>query len=138
MYVSTLKILIVEDDFLSRSFLSKMLSEYGEIDIAIDGVEAVDAVKRACDAAAPYDIIFLDIMMPRKDGQTTLREIREYEESSGKSALENCKIIMTTAMGDAKNVMGAFGSQCDAYITKPFSKQTIDEQLRKLVPETFK
>ncbi len=133
-----LKILIVEDDFLSRSFLSKMVKEYGEVEIAIDGVEAVDAVKLAYGANAPYRIIFLDIMMPRKDGQTALREIREFEESAGISALDNCKVVMTTALGDAKNVMGAFGSQCDAYVTKPFSKKAIDDQFRKLVPELFK
>ena len=133
-----LKILIVEDDFLSRSFLTKMVKEYGDVEIAIDGVEAVEAVKRAHEAKAPYTIIFLDIMMPRKDGQTALREIRELEEKAGMSALENCKVVMTTALGDAKNVMGAFGSQCDAYLTKPFSKKSIDDQFRKLIPDFFK
>lgn len=130
-----LKILIVEDDFLSRSFLTKMVSAYGEIEVAVDGIEAVEAVKRSYESNQPYNIIFLDIMMPRKDGQEALKEIRAFEESSGVSALATCKVIMTTALGDAKNVMSAFGAQCDAYITKPFSAKAIEEQVRKLAPE---
>lgn len=132
-----IKILVVEDDFLSRSLLSKMVSEYGEVEVAVDGIEAVDAVKRSYEGGAAYDLIFLDIMMPRKDGLAALREIREYEEASGISALEICKVVMTTALGDAKNVMTAFGSQCDGYITKPFSKKVIDDQIRKILPGLF-
>jgi two-component system, chemotaxis family, chemotaxis protein CheY len=129
-----LRILVVEDDFLSRSLLTKIVSEYGEVEVAADGIEAVEAVKRSYGSGMPYELIFLDIMMPRKDGQTALREIRAFEESSGVSAPDTCKIIMTTALGDAKNVMGAFGSQCEAYVVKPFSKKAIDEQVRNLFP----
>jgi two-component system chemotaxis response regulator CheY len=133
--MGNLRILVVEDDFLSRSLLSKIVTEYGEIEVAVDGVEAVNAVKRAYAAGKPYDLIFLDIMLPRKDGQTALREIRSFEESSGIFAPDTCKVIMTTALSDAKNVMGAFGAQCEAYIAKPFSKHAIDAELRKILPE---
>ena len=135
--MGTLKILVVEDDFLSRNYLSKLVAEYGEIEVAVDGVEAIDAVKRSYAEGRPYDLIFLDIMMPRKDGQVALKEIRAYEETAGVSALETCKIVMTTALGDAKNVMSAFGSLCDAYVTKPFSKNAIDDEVKKIIPELF-
>jgi two-component system, chemotaxis family, chemotaxis protein CheY len=130
-----LRILVVEDDFLSRSFLTKMVSEFGEVEVAVDGVEAVEAVKLSYEAGAPYDLIFLDIMMPRKDGQTALKEIRAFEESLSISMPSVCKVVMTSALGDAKNVMDAFNSQCEAYLTKPFSKKAIDEQVHKLIAE---
>lgn len=133
--MGNLRILIVEDDFLSRSFLSKIVSAYGEVDVAVDGVEAVEAVKRSYEASHPYGLIFLDIMMPRKDGQEALKDIRAYEETAGVAASDICKVIMTTALGDAKNVMKAFGSQCDAYITKPFAVKAIQEQISKLFPD---
>lgn len=133
-----MKILVVEDDFLSRSLLTKIVSDYGTTEVAVDGIEAVEAVRRSYELKKPYDLIFLDIMMPRLDGQAALKEIRALEESLGISAMETSKVVMTTALGDAKNVMAAFGSQCEAYITKPFSKKSIDEQVRKLMPEFFK
>lgn len=132
--MAELRILVVEDDFLSRSLLSKIVAEYGTVDVAVDGKEAVDAVMRAYAAGAPYHLIFLDIMLPKKDGQTALREIRSFEESSGVMAPDACKVIMTTALSDAKNVMGAFGAQCEAYITKPFSKHSIEVELRRILP----
>jgi two-component system, chemotaxis family, chemotaxis protein CheY len=132
--VGTLKILIVEDDFLNRNYLSRIVSKYGDVDVAVDGTEAVEAVRRSYESGMPYDLLFLDIMLPQKDGLTALHEIRAIEESLGVLASDTCKAIMTTALGDAKNVMRAFGSQCEAYITKPFSKESIDEQIRKLIP----
>jgi two-component system chemotaxis response regulator CheY len=112
-----------------------MVADYGDIDQAVDGVEAVAAVERAYMARAPYDLIFLDIMLPRKDGQAALREIRDFELKRGIPAPDVCKVVMTTALSDAKNVMGAFGAPCEGYITKPFSKPQIDAQIRKIYPD---
>ena len=63
-----LKILIAEDDLISRKFLSKFLSQYGECDIVVDGLEAIDAYMLAMREKKPYDLICLDIMMPKLDG----------------------------------------------------------------------
>jgi len=131
-HVDKIKILVVEDDFLGRSLLGKMVARYGHVDAAVDGVEAVEAVKRSYETGQPYDLVFLDIMLPKKDGQAALKEIRAWEESRGIQAPYVCKVVMTTALSDARNVMSAFGSQCEGYVTKPFSKQAIDDQIRKL------
>lgn len=60
-----MKILIVEDDMVSRKFLSKCLSKYGEVDSVIDGIEALDAYLLSIKDNKPYDLISLDIMSPR-------------------------------------------------------------------------
>lgn len=134
--MAKIKILVVEDDFLGRSLLTRMIAEYGQVDVAVDGKEAVEAAKRAYETKAPYDLIFLDIMLPKMDGQEVLKSLRSFEEARGIYAPDVCKVVMTTALSDAKSVMSAFGSQCEGYVTKPFSKQAIDEQIRKLVPRT--
>ncbi len=131
-----LKILVVEDDFLSRSLLASIVADFGEVSVAVDGLEAVESVKASYAEGKPFDLVFLDIMMPRKDGQAALREIREFEEASGIFAPDVCKVVMTTALGDAKNVMGAFRSQCEGYIMKPFSKKAIGDLLHKLLPDS--
>ena len=71
-------------------------------------------------------------MLPLKDGQEVLRELRAYEHERGLVASDCAKVIMTTALSDARNVMEAFKSQCEAYIPKPYSKAKIDEAVRGL------
>lgn len=127
-----MKTLIVEDDFTSRLLLQELLKGYGTVHLAADGKEAVAASKAALDSDTPYDLICLDIMMPGMDGQAALQEIRDYEESKGIFSTDGMKVIMVTALGDLKNVGTAFYSLCDAYLTKPLSRQKLDEELKKL------
>ncbi len=60
-----MRILIAEDDFASRKFMLKFLSKFGECDVTVDGMEAVDAYLMALDAETPYDLVCLDIMNRR-------------------------------------------------------------------------
>ena len=76
----TMKILIIEDDFASRKILASILSSYGKCDLAVDGIEGLKAVSQAYRNNEPYDFICLDIMMPKLDGQETLKIIREMEK----------------------------------------------------------
>lgn len=112
--------------------MQKFLSPYGVCDLAVDGEEAVEAFTLAMKEEEPYDLICLDIMMPKKDGQTVLKEIREIEERHNITGLDGVKIIMTTALNDSKNILEAFKSQCEAYIPKPISKQKLLEEMRAL------
>jgi len=120
-----MRILIVEDDFVSRLLLQKMLTSYGMCEIAVDGQEAVDAFKMALEEKNPYDFICLDIMMPGMDGREALKQIRSIEKEKGIGGFDHAKIIMTTALKDTDNVMGSFKDQCDGYIVKPIDKQKL-------------
>ena len=127
-----LKILIVEDEFLSRQLLQSYLEGRAQCDVAVDGVEAVRAVELSYESGKPYDLVFLDIMLPTKDGQTALKEIRAYESSRGIQGGQTCKIVMMTALSDAKTVMESFKNQCEGYVTKPYSKQKLEAAIREL------
>jgi two-component system chemotaxis response regulator CheY len=127
-----LKILIAEDDLTSCFLLQKLLQDCGSSHVAINGKEAVEAVRIALEANEPYDLICLDVMMPEMDGQAALREIRGQEEARGITSSSGSKIIMTTALDDLKNVSTAYGSLCDAYLVKPIDKGRLMEELRKL------
>lgn len=76
-----MKILIVEDDLVSRNFLSKILENYGECDQVIDGMETIDDFLMALKDKEPYQLICLDIMMPKVDGVKALREISNHEKA---------------------------------------------------------
>ncbi len=127
-----LKMLVVEDEFLSRQHLMSIVAEFGSVDVAVDGVEALRALELSYEAGAPYDLIFLDIMLPNMDGQEALRKMRAYEEARGVLASSGVKIVMATALSDSRSVMEAFKGQCEAYITKPYTRQKIRDELKKL------
>ncbi len=126
-----MKILIVEDEFVSRTKLKYLMDEYGNCDIAVDGTEAVEAFKIAADAKKPYDLICLDIKLPGKDGHQTLEEIRSIEEEMGISLNNPVKVFMTTAMGDIENVSKSYQGLCDEYLQKPIEKKNLDEMVTK-------
>ena len=114
-----MKVLIVEDDFTSRSVLLNILRPLADCDVAVNGEEALTAFRIAVQNKAPYDLILLDIMMPEKDGQQVLKEIRQIEEKNGILGLDGAKIIMITALSDSENIMTSFRYQCEAYLVKP-------------------
>jgi CheY-like chemotaxis protein/HPt (histidine-containing phosphotransfer) domain-containing protein len=129
---SGLKILIAEDDFTCRKLLQSFLSDYGDCFVAINGREAVDAVKDSLEEGRPYDMICLDIMMPEVDGHEALESIRRIESEHGIMGLDGVKVIITSALDDSTNVVGAFKTGCEAYIVKPISKRNLLDEMEKL------
>lgn len=127
-----MKILIAEDDFASRLFMKKFLSKYGECDVAIDGIEAIDAYLNSINHEENYDLICLDIMMPRLDGMKVLKSIREIEKQNAVEADKKVKIIMTTALNDKETVLSAYESDCEAYAWKPIETDKFILVMKKL------
>ena len=134
-----MKTLIAEDDFVSRLVMQKIFEAYGPYQLAENGQEAVEAVRVSLRMRKPFDLICLDIMMPKMDGQEALKQIRELEEEHKPPLDHRAKIIMTTALADRDNVIQAGQHHCDAYLVKPLSKTKLLDELRKLdlvAPET--
>ena len=127
-----MKTLIAEDDFVSRLLLQKLMKNYGPVCIAVNGKEAVEAVRKALDTAEPFDLICLDIMMPEMSGQEALKEIRRLEAAAGIPESNRAKIMMTAALADQNNVMDAIRLGCDSYVTKPIQKAKLLEELCRL------
>ena len=123
--------LIVEDDFTSRVLLHDILMVYGPVHIAVNGREAVTAVRNAIQEGRPYELICLDIMMPEMDGYQALHEIRALEQAGKVSYANSARIIMTTALGESRNVIQAFNQSCDAYLLKPIDKAKLLDHLRE-------
>ena len=114
-----MKTLIVEDDFTARLTLQTFLAGYGDCHIAVNGKEAVDACRMAIEDGSRYDLVCMDILLPEMDGQAAVREIRRIEEEHGLFPDRSAKIIMTTALGEMKDVIQSFKDLCDAYLVKP-------------------
>ena len=121
-----MKILIAEDDFTSRLLLLTLLKNYGPLDIAVNGKEAVEAARVALEAGKPYDLICLDIMMPEMDGLTLAREVKADPRLSG------IPLVLLTSIpphvGDAVN-----GDEFAACLTKPLRQAALLEALTTVV-----
>ncbi len=128
-----MRILIVEDEFSSRKVLEKFLDGYGQCDVVGDGDEAVESFVAAWEEKDPYDLVLMDIMMPKLDGQKALQQIRDFERTQGILGFDEAKVIMVTALDDPKNVVEAFyEGGANAYLVKPIEKENLDAELRTL------
>lgn len=129
-----MKILIVEDEFISRTLLQEMLSPFGDCDVVTNGAEAMKALEQSfCASGTRYDLVCLDIMLPQLSGHEVLREMRRIEREKEIHGPEVAKVIMVTALDDTKNIMTAMvEGQCAAYLTKPISRTNLLEQLHHL------
>lgn len=127
-----MRILVVEDDHVSRKLISRIMQEYGEVESAVDGSEALGKFNIAHRDGEPFELICLDIMMPGIDGREVLRQVRASEEEMGLSTLDGVKVIMVTALSNFEDVASAFRDQCDGYITKPIQKPQLEATLSSL------
>lgn len=124
-----MKSLIVEDDFAARRLMQIYLAAYGECSVAINGVEAVNAVKLAIEENDHYDLICLDIMMPIMDGIEALDKIRQIEKENGIQGLDITKVIFTTAQKLSEDIISTFKTGCESYLTKPIRKEKLINEI---------
>ncbi len=117
-----MKILVVEDEFAIRSFISLNLKKEGfEVLEAEDGAAALDVFR----ANSDIRVVLLDVMMPKLDGFEVLKVIRQEKPETG-------VIMLTARTSDQDKVMGLeYGA--DDYISKPFSPAVLVARLKSLI-----
>ena len=102
-------ILLVDDN---PKYLKDALPFYGyDVDTAVDGFEAVNILKKN---SSKYDMVLLDVMMPRMDGWETLKNIRKNEDT------KYIPVIMITAVNEEQKMISGLKTGADDYIVKPF------------------
>lgn len=108
------KILLVEDDINLGDVLRDYLELQGyDVARAMDGVEGMETY-----LSQKFDLLILDVMLPRKDGFTLATEIRELNQQ--------VPVIFLTARGQMDDRIAGFKAGCDDYITKPFSSEELE------------
>ncbi|MDK9709168.1 MAG: response regulator [Desulforhopalus sp.] len=129
-----LNILIVEDEYISRTLLKEMLTPFGDCHTVTNGDDAVSVLQLSYeDPRSRYDLVCLDILIPGKSGHEVLRELRQFENVKGIYGVNSTKVFMVTNLDDAKNIMEALVlGRCEVYMTKPVSRLHLEEHLRTL------
>lgn len=117
------RILIVDDEpFILRSLLFILKREGYEVLTATDGEEALTKAREA-----QPQIVFLDVMMPRRDGFEVCRSLKSEPE------LSQPYVILLTAKGQSKDREKGAQVGADEYITKPFSPSMVLEKVRSIL-----
>ena len=120
------KILLVEDDKeLSKIMQLELKHEGFEVHPVYDGRQALDEVS-AKQQTEPYDLILLDVMLPKVSGLEVLRKLRAQAETTNQKSVP---IILVTARGETIDKVDGLNSGADDYITKPFK---IEELLARI------
>lgn len=123
--------LIVEDTYINQEFLKMILEGHGKCTVVESGEAAIDAFTGAMDNE-PFDLIFMDIMLPGMDGLQALEHIRNVEARQGVTPERQAKAIITTALDDDSKASRAYiHGQAISYITKPIREEVVQEELKK-------
>ena len=115
-----MKILVVDDEkLLVKGVKFNLENEGYTVDVGYDGEEAVNLAR-----TGNYDLIILDLMMPRKDGLQACQEIRGFS---------TVPIIMLTARGERSDLLMGFESGADDYVTKPFEGKELLARIKAVM-----
>lgn len=121
-----MKILIVEDEHLIANAIKKGLEqEHYTVDIAFDGLEGFDLA-----SSGDYDIVLLDLMLPKMDGMEVCRQLRQLQI--------HVPILMLTAKSQLEDKIKGLNCGADDYLTKPFAFEELLARIRALTrrPQT--
>ena len=120
----------MEDNALNRELALAILGESGkQIDCAEDGIEAVNQINEAPEDR--YDLVLMDIQMPRMDGYTATREIRTLPNNRK----ANVPIVAMTANAFEEDRKKAFECGMNGYIVKPIDRKSISKVLDQIFKE---
>jgi heavy metal response regulator len=116
-----MRILVVEDEQKIARFIRKGLGEEGyAVDIARDGEEALSYA-----SSAPYDLIILDLLLPRVDGITVCRRLREFNLT--------VSVLILTAKDSIEDRVTGLDAGADDYLVKPFAFAELLARIRALL-----
>ncbi len=126
------RVLLVEDNELNYEIAAAILREFKlEVDHASDGIEAVNFMIKADDDR--YDMIFMDVQMPKMDGYTATREIRTMQNNRK----ANIPIIAMTANAFDEDRQKSFEAGMNGHISKPIDMDTIAGTLKKVFKNIY-
>ncbi|MCG8563488.1 MAG: HDOD domain-containing protein [Desulfobacterales bacterium] len=126
-----MKILIVDDEHISRKVLVKQLDPLGSCTEVNNAKEALMAFATAHQEKAPYDLVTLDVSMPGMDGRKVLENMRRHEQANQIPKAQQTRIIMVSSRMNISLIKECIQLGCNGYLTKPVSRYQLLEAMTK-------
>lgn len=121
------KILLVEDEKIAREGVRDFLISRGYL--VTEAVDGEGAVKKFCESEqSVFDLVILDVMLPKMNGILVLKEIRKRSK---------VPVLMLTALSDEGTQLASFDSLADDYLCKPFSLLILEKRIEALMRRTL-
>lgn len=131
-----MRILIAEDDVLGQRFLLSVLKPHGKCSVTANGKEAVRAYCQAVEDSEPFDVVFMDVMMPEMNGLEALERIREFELYNKHRIQQGAFAVMATAVNNSQDVVRAYCCcSAFAYLVKPIQVADVEAVLAHIQRE---
>lgn len=131
--MNAVRTLIVEDNEVNRTYLSEVLGDYGETVAAETAEEGLRLFRQGIEADDPFDLIFMDIMLPGMSGLQAIEQIRAEEQSLGAAPPDQVKIVVVSALDDDLSAKRAFfQGRAVSYLTKPLRMGQVREEMTRL------
>ncbi|KAL3229165.1 Osmosensing histidine protein kinase SLN1 [Nakaseomyces bracarensis] len=123
------KILVAEDNHVNQEVIKRMLNLEGidNIDLACDGQDAFDKVKSLVEKNDAYDLIFMDVQMPKVDGLLSTKMIRNDLKYTG-------SIVALTAFADDSNIKECLEAGMNGFLSKPIKRPKLKMILEEYCP----
>lgn len=126
-----MKFLIADDEIVTDRMLQRLLSRYGVCDYVMDGKKAVSQYIESREKGDPYELIFMDVIMPEMNGFEALSAIRESESRMGIAKKDAVKIILMTGLGLSRDIFTMYKTSCLEYLYKPLDIDHLIGLLKK-------
>lgn len=128
-----MKILIVDDELVSRKKLQKIMENFGDCTAVENGELAVQAVQTALVEGQSFNLILMDLIMPVMDGHEALKRIRTLEKEHKIKPGHESIVMVISSLEDQKNVCKAFfHGQATSYLTKPVNKESLVKAMQEM------
>jgi len=125
-----LNIIVIEDEVVSCTKLTKILEPYGNCNEFYEGSKAIEFYDNFLQNGKRINLITLDIAMPVLDGIRTLEQLRTVEKNNNIGEKDAAKIIMVTSSFDKDQITACFEKGCNDYIIKPFDEEKLLDRLK--------
>lgn len=129
--MTTPRILVVDDHPVNRKLVEVLLTRMGyRVGTASNGEEALSALRAE---QSPYALVVMDCQMPIRDGLSSTRCLRDWEEEQG---LPRLPVVALTAGGGEISRCACLEAGMDAYLLKPVDSRLLQETIKKLLAKT--
>lgn len=125
-----MRILVIDDEIVALTRMTKLFSRWGKADGANSGIEALKLFSKSYEDGILYDLITIDINIPDISGIDLIEKLVEIEKEHDPDGGWSSKKVVITAEGNLQNLQMAKARGCDDFLVKPVKLKVLEEKIK--------